>query len=135
MVVIGIGGLIGGAYYTMERIDFLSKAIQTRAEIIDTFWDVDHDSQFPVFQFVDLNGVERTARGYVGGLYSASDIGKEVDIYYDPENPANAVVSSFLDTWSVPIVLLGFGFIFVFIGGFALLKYDVIGDRFYPAPG
>ena len=131
MVVMGVGGLVGGVYYAIERIGFFSNVVQTKAVIVDTFWESARYGyvEFPVFQFVDLNGVEHNVRGHAGGVFSASDIGKEADIYYDPENPTYVVSSNFLDMCGPSIPLLGFGFFFTLIGGFFFLKFDrIIGN-------
>ena len=122
MMLIGIGSLVYGAYVTLERIDFLNKAVQTRGVIVDVVRR-GSGSYFPVFQFVDLSGVVCHVLGPVGGVYSVSDIGKEVDIYYDPDNPLGGVVSGFLDMWIYPIALLGFGFVFTVVNTIVFYKF------------
>jgi hypothetical protein len=127
--MVGVGILIFGVSATVEQIDFLNRAVQTKGVIVDTFWDSGSDAEFPVFYFVDLNGLEHNVRGYAGNIYSASDIGREVDIYYDPEEPAHAVSLNFLDMWGSSIALLGGGFFIALSSGFFFLRFDrVIGN-------
>jgi len=55
--------------------------------------------------------------------HSPEFLGQEIDILYDPENPHNAMINSFLDIWLGPILVIGFGGIFSSVG-LTLLAFD-----------
>ena len=85
-VVVGIGSLVAGLFYVVDTFDFLSRAQETEAVVVD-FWKdpySDDRAAYPVFQFVDLTGAEVYGIGNVNTRYS---IGEKVKIFYDPENP------------------------------------------------
>ena len=102
----------------------MSRALATKGVIIG-FLEAPQGQQpqpeqsgFPlVIQFVD----ERTGEEYTlvtkPGLHpihyayrpSPPIIGREVDVLYDPEDPNNARINSFLDIWLGPIAVTGLG--------------------------
>jgi flagellar biosynthesis/type III secretory pathway M-ring protein FliF/YscJ len=52
----------------------------------------------------------------------AAKRGDTVEVLYDPENPQNARVNSFVDLWVLPIVLIGSGAIVLLIALGVLLR-------------
>ncbi|MEJ2242428.1 MAG: DUF3592 domain-containing protein [Candidatus Bathyarchaeota archaeon] len=119
-IAVGIGCLIGGSFYVIQTFDFLSRAVETEAVVVD-YW-LDHYSEnwdeYPVFKFVDLTGAEVYAVGNVNTSYY---IGEKVKIFYDPENPSGQVYAGMLHMWAVPLTLLGVGSFFTGIGTYAFI--------------
>ena len=129
-VVVGIGCLLGGSFYVVDTFDFLSRAQETEAVVVD-FWinpySEDRDA-YPVFQFVDLTGNEVYAVGNVNTRYS---IGEKVKIFYDPENPSGQVYAGMLFVWAVPLLLLGVGTLFTGLGSYVFKKSKDKDSKYY----
>lgn len=116
IVVLLIGGamLIAGVFFTFYRLDYLGRCLEAKAVVADIEWELiaggeHHQFEWvgwPVFQFVDSRtGEQVTARGSTGSTDPAFSVGQEVDILYDPENPAVGItVKSFWDLWLPSIV-------------------------------
>ncbi len=123
-IILGIGGLIGSAVMANGLLDFLNRAVKTEATIVDIVRvQVDDGyTQFPVFQFFDLNGVEVLARGNTD--FSSYAIGQELEIYYDPEYPSGGVTQESLAMWGPTAILLVFGLCFIGVGSIFFLKAD-----------
>jgi hypothetical protein len=49
-------------------------------------------------------------------------IGDTETIYYEPENPEDAKIGTFMNTWFLPAFLTGFGFILAFVGLVVILS-------------
>jgi len=121
-IILGIGGLIGSAVMANGLLDFLNRAVKTEATIVDIVRVQVNDgyTQFPVFQFFDLNGVEVLARGNTD--FSSYTIGQEMEIYYDPEYPSEGVTQESLAMWGPTAILLVFGLCFTGVGLIFFLK-------------
>ena len=130
-IVIGIGSLIGSVYMTVGILDFLNSAVKTQATIVDVvqIQGLDGYTQFPVFQFYDLNGIEVIARG--NSDFSDYTIGQEMEIYYDPGNPSGIVHQENLTMWGPTAMLLFVGLIFIGVGSVFFLKADEVLNRNY----
>ena len=131
-VVIGIGSLIASVYMAVGLLDFLNSAVKTQATIVDVVQVQGVDdgyTQFPVFQFFDLNGVEVIARG--NSDFSDYTIGQEMEIYYDPGNPSGIVHQENLTMWGPTAILLCGGLIFISVGSIFFLKADEVLNRNY----
>lgn len=114
-----IGALIifGGFKLQESNTKFLEIAQTTMAEItdIDVYYDSDGDSHHTVFVEFDVDNKEYfgTLNEYNSGMY----IGKEVNIYYDPQNPNIFKGSS---SKYAGYLLSGFGAIFFLVGAIPL---------------
>lgn len=126
-IVIGVGSLIGSAYVTGEVLDFLNSSVKTQATIVDVVQVPSMDdgyTQFPVFHFFDLNGVEVFARG--NSDFSDYSIGQVMEIFYDPAKPAGLVYQENLTMWGPTALFLIVGLIFIGVGSVFFLKANDI---------
>ena len=106
----------------MNTIDFLNRAVKTEAIVIDVekrrigedWWN------FPVLQFIDLNEVQVWA--YSKFSDSSLNIGDEVEIFYDPENPSNDVILENYDMWGRLLPHIMSCLISVTLGSVLLMK-------------
>jgi len=67
----------------------------------------------------------------VGGTAStppAYDIGQRLRVYYDPNQPTNAVIDSYLERWFVPTLIGGLAALFGVLGA-GFLIYTALSDR------
>jgi len=133
LIVIGVILLFAGFIWVYQTKNFLDKAIAAKGVIIDFVEEKTYEGVVYRFiiQFVDeRTGEEITIvtkagiqpRTYAYGP-SPEFLGWEIDILYDPENPHNAMINSFLDIWLGPILVIGFGGIFSSVG-LTLLAFD-----------
>ena len=120
-IIVGIGILIAGAFFAIETFDFLNRAAETEAVVVDFKIKQTSDGwvKYPIFEFVDLNGAEVNAVGNVNTPYS---IGEKVKIFYDSENPSGQVYAGILNVWIIPLILLGVGTMFTGIGSYSFKK-------------
>lgn len=49
-IVIGAALLVTGIYYAYERLDFLGRCLETRAVVVDTYWEEGCDSDTGPYQ-------------------------------------------------------------------------------------
>lgn len=70
----------------------------------------------PVVRYT-VDDIAYTLVGTVGSTPPAYDIDEAVTVYYDPANPADGRIDSFLERWFAPIITGFIGTIFSFLGG------------------
>ena len=73
---------------------------------------------FPVYTFKDARGVKHSVQSLSGSKPAAYKIGDLVGVLYQPDEPDNAEIDTFLDVWIWPLALAGFGAL-VLLFGFA----------------
>ena len=78
-------------------------------------------SVFPLHQpevsWKDGHGVPHRITNAVASSPPAYDVGEHVEVIYQPNDPENARIDSFAESWLLPLVLGVFGTVFL---GFAL---------------
>lgn len=111
--IIGALIILGGFKLQEVTTEFLEIAQTTTAQItdIDVYHDSDGDSHHTVFVEFDVDNKEYsgTLNEYNSGMY----IGKDITVYYDPQNPNNFKSSS---SKFSGYLLSGFGAIFFLVG-------------------
>lgn len=126
-IIIGIGGLIACAYMTIDTFAFLDRTQVTEAIVVDFVRvGINGDkTDYPIYQFIDLNGVEVYARG----TWNIDvNIGERVEIYYDPQNPTANVYAGGLAVSGPPLVLLVFGVSFAGVGLLCSQSYEMMSS-------
>lgn len=111
--VIGCVIFIFGCYWFWNDLNFRRNALTTTATItrIDVIYDSDDDADYTVYVAFTLAG--HKYEGRLGYYTSGMRTGKEVQIYYNPDNPANFQGSGNIVGG---ILFALFGFIFMSIG-------------------
>jgi Protein of unknown function (DUF3592) len=119
----GVGAvmLLIGCWLTIKRISILMSGVRTTGRI-ETY-QLERDGMdgteyyFPVVSFEDENGQAHRFTSTSGVLSFRSrrpSAGKTVAIIYSRENPAQAIIASFIGTWGAPLTS-------AVLGGVALL--------------
>lgn len=91
---------------------FVSKTIKTEARIKSI--DKGHRWITPTYEYTVKNkNYEFEGSSSTYGTYS---IGDKQMIYYDPENPENNKIDSFMNLWFVPVFCGGFFIVLFFVG-------------------
>jgi hypothetical protein len=70
----------------------------------------------PRFTFQDDQGREHKVTSSVGGSKGAFKVGEEVEVLYDPQNPTDARINTFIQMWLGPLVIGGVGLVFLSLG-------------------
>lgn len=111
--------IIVGIFLQKNNAEFLETAETTTAEIthMDRSHDSDGDVNYSVFVEFEVDG--KTYEGNLGQYDSSMYVGKEVTVYYNPENPHNFKGSS---AGFVGYFLIVFGAIFFLVGVMPLFK-------------
>ena len=66
-------------------------------------------NHFPVVDFIDLNGTKRRFTASTGSNQKPYDLGAEVPVMYDPQDPDGADIESKLYQWMIPALVSGLG--------------------------
>ncbi|MCM1227164.1 MAG: DUF3592 domain-containing protein [Clostridium sp.] len=113
--IVGAVFLISGSIYLISDIDFRSNAEQTQGTIRHIETDVYRwrgklrTSHYVTVEYtVDGENYSCEIGQYNSGMY----VGKELTIYYDPDEPGNARIYSVV----LPAVFMGIGGLFLILG-------------------
>lgn len=71
---------------------------------------------YPVVEFNMVDGQDITFVSSVGSNPSSYEVGDSVAVLYNPQNPHNAKIKSFMDLWFGVLVPGGLGAVFLLIG-------------------
>ncbi|MCX4028222.1 DUF3592 domain-containing protein [Endozoicomonas sp. SM1973] len=117
--------LIYGCYYIYNYSTYLYfNGIKTTGVVIDyqTYKRIsiepkDLDTYYPVVEYTSDRGVEITATNKTGSSEQPYSIDSKVEIYYNPFNPRELIIYSFVDLF-LAIIGLSFGaVVLITIGG------------------
>lgn len=85
---------------------------------ITSYRDSDGDTMYrPVVEFTDAAGNRREFSSDISSSSSEFSRGETVDVIYDPAQPENAIIDSFMERFFLPLIFGGLGSIFALIGG------------------
>lgn len=76
---------------------------------------------YPVIEFTADNGQAVEYHSTSGSNPPEFRVGEKVNIFYDPADPQNAKIDSFLDLWFIGVIFSGIGLVGVIIGSVILL--------------
>lgn len=119
-LVIGLGLLGGGAYSGVSTSDFLGNAVSAPGVVIDleARWDSDDGgyTYYPRVWFATEGGRPYEFTGDGGSSPASFDVGEEVRVLFDPADPSQARIDSFMQLWFTPLLLAGMGTVFSAFG-------------------
>src|SRR5690242_17263438 len=113
--VIGIGMLVGGAYWGLRTKHFVENAKRTNGRVIEMVAKRDDDGTTwsPKVEFTPEGGQLTTFTSSSSSNPPSHREGDVVRVLYDPANPGKASIDSFMDLWFGPLLVGGvFGVIF-----------------------
>jgi hypothetical protein len=112
-VAIGVGCLIwsGVSYFRITK--FLQRCTETRGEVVrlertGSGAGLGNYDYAPVFCFETASGESITVTSEVGSNPPGFTEGQSVRVRYDPSNPSDARIHSFLQTWGefvIPVIV------------------------------
>lgn len=80
----------------------------------------DGNSYCPIVDFTTRLGQTYSHHSDVCSWPPSFEVGQKVTIYYDPANPNNSQLDSFLGVWFIPVLFTFMGLVFGGIGYFIL---------------
>jgi Protein of unknown function (DUF3592) len=126
----GVGVLLLGIdlflfLYTQQQI---TNSLHVQGKVIDLVaQDSDEDASVaPRISFVAKNGDTYTFTSSVSTYPPSFQKGQTVELYYDPQNPKEAIIDTFWELWFVNVLLTGLSLPFLGVG----LVLAWIGSRF-----
>ena len=106
--LIGVLELLGAIYLYSSTSEFLAKAKVAKGKVINlvAFSSTNNSMTYsPVFQFKDQSGKIHTIQSASSSNPPSYEIGEEVKIFFNPENPKEAKLDGIFDLWGASIVL------------------------------
>jgi hypothetical protein len=125
-------GIIGGSLYSVikKNVTF-GKYKPTKGIIIkineDKVFDYAYRKRnfyYPTIQYYDDKGESYTFKLKNGSESNLEMLGKEIDLLFNPKNPEDVIVDSFLSKWFGPVIVCAIGLfilIIVIIVGFVVV--------------
>ncbi len=126
-LTIGIGLLIGAGFAYWYSRKFIASAQIANGVVTALNYRTSNQSSggvyYPQIQFVAQDGKTYTASSNSGSNPAAYDVGEQVKIYYNPNDPTDVLLPDFFSMWGVTAILGFIGTIFTLIGaGIAFAK-------------
>lgn len=117
-------GFFGSALriYT-KRKKFLAIAVPAAGTVIEVHVrGVGRNAvSFPVFEFRTTEGTLQRAESLMGSGFRGFQVGETVPVRYDPADPSQAEVDTFVVLWGLVLLRVGFAVIFLGMGIVGLL--------------
>jgi uncharacterized Tic20 family protein len=125
------------AYCYMSTSSFLNKAENTHGTVLEVVERRTSDGTmyYPVYSFVDVYGTKHKIYSKSGSYPPQYDVGDTISILYDPENPKEIKMDSFLSLWMGTIVAGVLGIIPFLIGAVFFFVVPIIINRVLPDTG
>jgi hypothetical protein len=127
--IVGAGLLGGAGYWTSRVADFERRAACAEGTVVELVRSGSGNTYSPRVRYRTYSGAERTYQSSVSSSPPRFAVGDRVDVLFDPGNPADVRIRSFLDLWFGPTLLGGLGSIFGAIGAGMLLVRWASGRR------
>jgi len=129
--LIPMGIIGGGLYWANNKNATFEKYKPTKGVIVkinsDKLFDYPYTKKnfyYPTIQYYDDNGESYTFKLKKGSETNQEMIGKEVALLFNPNDPEDVIVDSFLSKWFGPVIVCAIGFcilLMVIIISFILL--------------
>ncbi len=124
MILFGIIFIGAGTYLFNDIQIFVEKSLPATGTVIRFSEEFDQDSDIlfcPIVRFETKKGEIIEFKSKTSSKPPSYSVGENVSVLYDPNNPYNAEINSFISLWFAPILFLGFGIIFSGIGSFIFI--------------
>lgn len=115
LIFIAIGGVF--LFFSVSRLSNQSTATGVVVDV-DRSTDSDGDTSYrPVIEFVADDGRTYLFTGRIGSS-SRPQVGRSIDVLYDPADPNGATEKTFSNLWLFPILFGGFGILILIFMAF-----------------
>jgi len=120
--LIPIGIIGGGLYWAVNKKAIFEKYKPTKGIIVslneEKLFDniyKDRNLSYPTIQYHDDKGESYTFELKTGSESYKEMLGQEVDLLYNPKNPEDVMVDSFMSKWLGPVVVCTVGLLILII--------------------
>jgi len=116
---IGAALLTGAGFAAKSEIDFRREAVTVDGVVVDLERSRSKkggSTYYPVVEYADRSGATHRVRGAIGTNPPTHERGERVPVHYRSENPDDARLDGFVQTWFKSLILGGFGMVFAAIG-------------------
>ncbi len=127
-LLIGLGLLAGGGFWIWKTIGFTGRAERAPGAVVEMVEkqgsgsDSDGPTWAPKVKFRTAGGMEIEFVSGVSSTPPSYTPGDAVEVLYDPMNPRDATIDSFVQLWLFPVLLPVLGLVFGAAGVFLILK-------------
>lgn len=118
-VLLGVGGWLAAG--TLEFTRRAASAPGTVIELVTSRGSKGGTLYSPIVRWEPLEGEPRTLRSRTASSPAAFDVGEQVTVLYDPEDPAEARLEAFTELWLPATALGGMGTLLLLIAGATLV--------------
>jgi hypothetical protein len=118
-LTVGIIVFIISVFLFRQTLYIMNKGTRTKATVIDIekIADSDETTYTPVFKFKTTTHQEIVFKYHLSGTHALFDIGEEVFVVYNPENPGQAKVLTYFGSFMWTIVLMAISMPLIVVGG------------------
>jgi hypothetical protein len=116
--LVGVPLILIGVFLFIRTRIFISKAQEVKGTVIQMVHSRSGLSSSsgggyaPIYQFRTLDGQTITIRDGLSNNPPRFQIGQEIDVYYDSENPQKARINKWMNLYFLPVLLGAMGLIF-----------------------
>ncbi|MBA3534445.1 MAG: DUF3592 domain-containing protein [Ardenticatenales bacterium] len=114
-----IAGLVGmmmsllGVWLFYRTKLFLARAIPAEGQYVDATWTTSmpsqQQSQVGTIAFQTADGQAIQFNGRLATPFESQKVGRTVRVLYDPANPEDALIDSFIEIWMPSVIFGGVG--------------------------
>jgi tetrahydromethanopterin S-methyltransferase subunit G len=128
---IGMVLLVVAGYFVYDHQQFEKTAVTVTGTVVDFHSYVSNNDNSsttmysPIFEY-EYEGKKYTHVSTSGSNVKEYDVGEQLDILVNPENPADVLVNSFMEKWFVPALL---GFLGTMFTGLGYVAFAVMGKK------
>lgn len=111
-LIAGIGMAIFVGTYVVDGHDKILNGERAEAVVLQA-----RDGAKPILEFRTGRGERIRIEGKISSSPSPYRVGERIGVFYDPAEPSDAVIDSFIERWFLPLLFGGFGVVFILVGG------------------
>lgn len=118
--LVGLAMLVFAGALLFSELAFRHEAVRVEGKVIDLVslrGGKGGSTWKPRVEYLDRNGVAHRATGGVASNPPSFEIGDKVEVFYRSEDPDNAHVGGFMQSWFGPLLLGVMGTVFSGVGG------------------
>lgn len=108
----GIGMAIFVGAYVVDGYDKVLNGERAEAVVLQA-----RDGAKPILEFRTGRGERIRIEGKISSSPSPYEVGERVSVFYDPDEPAEALIDTFIERWFMALLFGGFSLVFIAVGG------------------
>jgi hypothetical protein len=110
-LLVGVGLLIAVGFVTANGLEKASSGSRVEGIVVEA-----NDNQKPIVEFRTRDGQRLRVEGSISASPTPYRVGERIGVFYDPANPSDALIDSFIERWFLTLLLGGFATVFTAIG-------------------